>query len=327
MDGPRTERTTDGHRLKLTGAERAAVWALAVELTGTTPGLIDDLDWVARARRLSSGLPERLRQAIREFRHDPGDQGALIISNLPVAGYELPNTPDMPQSVERIVSPPAATVMLAGLQLGEVVAYREEKHGALVQNIVPVPGLETSQSNAGAVPLEFHIENAFHPFRPDYVGLLCLRSDHLKQAGTTVASMRHALSRISDDDLAVLREPRFATSSPPSFQTDLRSGPHPLIDGAAEDPNLLVDFNATVALDDEAGAVLKRLRAVLDDVTTAVVLQPGDMVFVDNRTAVHGRTHFTPRYDGKDRWLLRVHIHLDNRRSRVRRPGNGPVMI
>jgi L-asparagine oxygenase len=57
------------------------------------------------------------------------------------------------------------------------------------------------------------------------------------------------------------------------------------------------------------------------------VLEPGDMVFVDNRLVVHGRIAFWPRYDGTDRWLHRIFVHLDNRRSRSRRVGNGAVLV
>ena len=36
-------------------------------------------------------------------------------------------------------------------------------------------------------------------------------------------------------------------------------------------------------------------------------LEPGDLLMVDNRRAVHARTAFRPRYDGQDRWLQRVY--------------------
>ena len=61
--------------------------------------------------------------------------------------------------------PATVAVLLAGA-LGTIVAFRDEKRGALVQNVVPVPALAASQSNGGSVPLEFHTENAFHPHRP-----------------------------------------------------------------------------------------------------------------------------------------------------------------
>jgi L-asparagine oxygenase len=40
--------------------------------------------------------------------------------------------------------------------------------------------------------------------------------------------------------------------------------------------------------------------------TEHVILQSGDILVIDNRRAVHGRTPFNPRYDGTDRWLKRA---------------------
>jgi L-asparagine oxygenase len=51
------------------------------------------------------------------------------------------------------------------------------------------------------------------------------------------------------------------------------------------------------------------------------------MAFMDNRVLVHGRGAFTPRYDGRDRWLHRIFVHLDNRRTSDSRIDSGPVLI
>jgi len=313
-------------QLELGDAERARVLALARTLMSIEPALLDDRDWLAEARRLSCRLPTRLVEALRDYRHDPGAAGTLMISGVPVDEDPLPVTPSVQGSVERVATVPASAALLIGLQVGEVVAYRQEKSGALVQNVVPVPGMESTQSNAGADTLQFHVENAFHSNRPDFVGLLCLRSDHAGTAGTLVTSIRHALPHIAPDDRRVLTQPRFLTAPPPSFGAGETTKPHPVLYGASEDPNICLDLNATAAADDEAQAVLERLRAVLSETATSLVLSPGQMAFVDNRIVLHGRTKFTPRFDGRDRWLHRVYVHLDNRRSRADRPGNGAVL-
>jgi alpha-ketoglutarate-dependent taurine dioxygenase len=49
------------------------------------------------------------------------------------------------------------------------------------------------------------------------------------------------------------------------------------------------------------------------------VLEPGDVCFIDNFKAVHGRRAFKARYDGHDRWLKRVNITRDLRKSRAER--------
>ncbi|MEU0128128.1 MULTISPECIES: TauD/TfdA family dioxygenase [unclassified Streptomyces] len=313
--------------LELTGEERTALEALAQRLARVEPALVDDQGWRTRVRRESCRVPSRLSSALRGFGHDAGTDGTLTISNLPLSAGELPPTPAVRDSVERAATVPATLAMLLGSELGAVVAYREEKQGALVQNVVPVPALAESQSNAGSVRLEFHTENAFHPHRPDFVGLLCLRPAHEDQVGTQVASVRRALPLIDEQTRAVLHEPRFLTEAPPSFGSNGLSDPKPVLDGAPEDPDICVDFHATSGLDEGAEKALVQLREALWAVRSDVVLRPGDMIFVDNRLVVHGRVAFSPRYDGNDRWLHRVFVHLDHRRSRGYRPGNGAVLL
>ncbi|MER6234200.1 TauD/TfdA family dioxygenase [Streptomyces sp. NPDC001616] len=55
-------------------------------------------------------------------------------------------------------------------------------------------------------------------------------------------------------------------------------------------------------------------------------LTPGDLVIIDNRVTVHGRTAFHPRYDGADRWLQRTYVTTDLRRSRDHRPHDGHIL-
>lgn len=321
-----TELALQSSEITIDSEERDELETLVRRLTDIGPALVDDPAWQELAREWGCRMPARLGGAIRAFRHDPGPDGSILIRNLPL-GAALPPTPSVPESVERAVTTPAALAVLLGNALGTIVSFRDEKRGALVQNVVPVPSLAASQSNGGSVPLEFHTENAFHPHRPDYVGLLCLRPAHDEQVGTRVASIRRALPLVGDADREVLHQPRFLTEAPPSFRSAGRSSPHAVLGGAVEDPDICVDFHATQALDDRAGEALRHLRAALFETRADVVLGSGDMVFVDNRIVVHGRVSFSPRYDGSDRWLHRVYVHADHRRSRRHRPGNGSVLI
>ncbi|MBY8851239.1 hypothetical protein K7G98_24000, partial [Saccharothrix sp. MB29] len=127
----------------------------------------------------------------------------LLVRGLPVDPARLPPTPARPGSVQRTATVPASSAVLVALHLGEPMAFREEKSGALVQDVVPVPGMEETQGNAGSVPLTMHVENAFHPDRPDYVGLLCLRNDHDNVAGLRVASVRRALRLLPERERGV----------------------------------------------------------------------------------------------------------------------------
>ncbi|MER0242517.1 TauD/TfdA family dioxygenase [Streptomyces sp. HSW2009] len=310
----------------LTDDERAQLSEVADELAAAQPAEIDHPEWMGRGRDLSAAIPVRLAARLRQFRHDAGPDGSILIRNLPVREAELPDTPQVLGSVERTPAHSSSVIALTTLQLGEIIAYRNEKSGALVQNVVPVPGQEAEQNNAGSQRLGMHAENTFHDNRPDYVALFCMRADHDRVAELQVTCVRQAVALLTDADRAILTQPRYVTPPPSSFPTQTASEPHALLIGADDDPNVRVDFISTEALDAEAGRAKDALEDAFDKVVQGIKLEPGDLAIVNNHLVLHGRSHFTPRYDGKDRWLHRTFVQLDHRRSRAVRQSNGNVL-
>ena len=148
---------------------------------------MDAPEWVARARRAWDALPLALRREVREFRRHSGAHGSLLVSGLPVGADDLPATPSTADSVQREAVVSAAVLAMVACGLGDPIAYLAEKSGALVQDVVPVPGKERFSGNAGSALLTFHNENAFHEHEPDYLLLLCLRTDHDAIAGLRTA--------------------------------------------------------------------------------------------------------------------------------------------
>jgi L-asparagine oxygenase len=309
-------------------SENAAVIAETAErLVHVDGGLIDEPRWVAAARCEWEGMPRNFRIAIRDFRRDSRLTGALIVRGLPLGVEALMPTPEGYGSVQREGTVSAACLILTACGLGDPVAFEAEKSGALVQDVVPVRGQEDFQGNAGSVDLKFHNENAFHPHRPDYIMLLCLRSDHEHMAGLRAACIRGTLPLLTDDVATSLRSHEFSTLAPPSFGTGAgQKLIHPVLSGSLEDPDIRVDFAATRPLSTRAEHALAELSAVLERTARTVVLQPGDLAIIDNRVSVHGRTAFRPRYDGMDRWLQRSYSAADIRCSRECRRTDGFVM-
>ncbi len=63
------------------------------------------------------------------------------------------------------------------------------------------------------------------------------------------------------------------------------------------------------------------VRSAIAEVETSVVLEPGDLLVVDNNVAVHGRSPFSARFDGTDRWLQRAFVVTDLAPSAADRTG------
>jgi L-asparagine oxygenase len=95
--------------------------------------------------------------------------------------------------------------------------------------------------------------------------------------------------------------------------------PTAVLTGSVDEPSLVVDCNAMVAEDTESERALAEVRALLPEVADAVALDAGDLLIIDNRVAAHARSSWTPRYDGRDRWLQRMSVVCDFRPSQEMR--------
>jgi L-asparagine oxygenase len=252
---------------------------------------------------------------LRNFRCNPRHPGYLVVKNLPVDDC-LPDTPAHGGRAEHKKSFFSEGCLLALARLlGEPFAYRSEKAGEVIHTVAPVKGSETKASNEGSeVDFQPHVELAYFPFRPDHLVLFCLRSDANGEGGTIVADVRRACRLLSDDDLARLREPVYRIRAPQSFQqthAEAWSRPMAILSGPTDFPAVVVNFNATEAETAAATSALQAFGRAVHKVADCICLKPGECLLVDNRKALHGRTKFAPRYDGKDRWLQRVYTRTE----------------
>lgn len=100
----------------------------------------------------------------------------------------------------------SAVLALCGIALGEPFGWLTLQGGSLIQNVLPVPGKERTQSGSGSETfLELHTEDAFHPHRPDYLLLLTLRND--EAVPTVISAIRDV--RLDDDGERLLEQERF----------------------------------------------------------------------------------------------------------------------
>lgn len=284
----------------------ATGWVLAA-----SPGHELDEKLIQLAASGARDLPFAVDDAITAFASRPHRSGALLIRNAPIGA--LPPTPETPTArVDKDLSTELVLLTVAR-RLGQPVGYVPEHGGRVVQNIVPTTAdadLQTSTSSRSN--LMFHTETAFHPFRPRYLLLLCLRGD--PTAHTTLVSVHELMDRLSDDAVEIMFQPRFRTAVDASFLGGRANefGPtRPLITGTRAEPTFVFDADLTVGTDDEAQEVVARIGALIEEIKTSVVLEPGDLLVVDNNVAVHGRSPFAARFDGTDRWLQRSFVVTD----------------
>lgn len=281
---------------------------------------------LAHLVRAGAALPVEAVQRLLEFRSSPYASAAALITGLPV-DRDLPPTPaDGSPLVDKPGRISECAILSIAVLLGEPVAYRAEKDGALVQNVYPSPAQKDSPSNeSSAAPLGFHTELTFsrsapdrplHVGSPDFVLLLALRCPDDRLASTAVVDARQVCARLDDRHRAVLRTPQFQLRAPYSFTRDGDgsrpwSPPAPLLRGPDDAPSLAFDTACGVqALSGEAQEAVKALTEVCHDpdLVEQVQLRPGDLLAINNTRCAHSRSSFPARFDGQDRWLQRVYV-------------------
>ena len=297
----------------------------SVDATGWAPATTagDRLDegLVRQAALGARNLPIDVDEAIIRFASEPHHSGALLIRNATIG--ELPPTPATPESPTHKDLATELALLTVARRLGEPVGYVPEHGGRIVQNIVPTrTDADRQTSTSSRSNLMFHTETAFHPFRPRYLLLLCLRGD--PAARTTLVSVHELIDRLPNNIVDIMFQPRFRTAVDASFldgRTNELGPARPLITGTSHEPTFVFDAELTVGTDSAADEALVQVRDLIEQIATSVVLEPGDLLVIDNNIAVHGRSPFAARFDGNDRWLQRSFVVSDLAPSAGQRVG------
>ncbi|GIE99525.1 guanitoxin biosynthesis L-enduracididine beta-hydroxylase GntD [Paractinoplanes rishiriensis] len=327
--------------IRLTAREveqcRTVVRELAVSF-----GTVEDPELLARATVHAQELPRPLRYRLNDFRLAESS-AAVLISGFPVDEDRIGPTPERwgAQPDTTSTFPEEAFFLLCASLLGEPFGWATQQGSRLVHDIVPIRGHEELQLNsASTTQIWWHVEDAFHPFRAEYLGMMCMRNPD--RVATTYAPVNGV--KLASDVVDVLFQPRFVIRPDESHQIEADAGDEgtmvrrsyervgqmrdepvriAVFFGDRDAPYLRLDpyFMDRTPDDPEAEAALAALSAELDRTLTDLTLAPGQIVFVDNYRAVHGRNPFRPRYDGRDRWLKRVNVTRDLRKSRELRAG------
>jgi L-asparagine oxygenase len=315
---PRGVANTDVLEIALDDASRDALGD-ALERGMPSP-YADPERAIPEAVRLFHGhIPSSLLATIERFVVDPGSFSALRLSNLPIDRALPPTPPDgMDVSGKKTFVSEGVLIGLGRL-MGHPFAFKEEKRGQLIHQVCPVPKSEHKLSNEGSLTgLGMHVENSFSEFRPHYLLLLCLRGDTEHKAMTRISSGRAIASRLDARHLDVARHAEFRVQCPSSFMTaegkPMYSEPVAIFDGPDDYLELRIDLpEFTQFLSDRARETFEVIQSVLmqPGVVREIDLQSGDAIVLANRKISHGRTVFTPRYDGTDRWLQRMYTISD----------------
>jgi len=278
-----------------------------------------------QAKEQAQHLSSHIKSILTSFATAGSETGFLLIRTVPLDGVTIPQTPS--SNKYKI----GETTLLAKIQailvsaMSDMIAYEAEGYGNLFQDVVPLKVMEHSQTSLGSnAELEIHTEQAFSKLKPDILSLACLRGD--PQAFTHIFPIQKILENTTPEEQELLKKPLWKTGVDLSFKLnnneftdgDIR-GPMPIIGGTQDDPTLTFDQDLMTGITTEATNMIKKIVDIYYQHKLRHNLKPGEIILIDNRRAVHGRSAFKPRYDGKDRFLIRCFATFDLSKSEYAR--------
>lgn len=233
--------------------------------------------------------------------------GVTLFTNVDIG--EIPATPAQPYFDSPQLETARKTLLTHATSHGYPISFVQEQSGALIQNILPVHKTEYEQiSTSSKVQLALHTETAFHPHKPDYVMLLCLRGD--PSAVTTYANIEDVVKLLDNEMISYLQDSVYSTGVDKSFRSSDKKYKEvklPILKKIGSDEyNFLYDEDLMKPTNILASMALEKLSEAISKCIKEVVLKTGDLLIIDNNKTIHGRKPFQPRYDGTDRWVQRM---------------------
>jgi hypothetical protein len=303
------------HSYELANEELGVIRPL-VEEVASLHDSVEEADFLDNVSTYAQELPRRLRVFLNTFRlTEPS--GVCLISGYPVEDAKVGKTPshwrkrlDSSSTMQEEIF-----LNLCGALLGDAIAWSHQRDGLICQDLVPIEGHENKMLGSGSErELVWHTEDARYSYRGDYIGLMCLRNPDA--VPTTFALIDEV--RLEPDQVEVLFEPRFVFRPDPSHPSDTEGEKASVFFGDPRSPYIRFDpYSMDRPETQETRSAMDSLIRVIDDNMRGLSLLPGECLFIDNYKAVHGRSSFKARFDGTDRWLKRINIARDLRKSRA----------
>ena len=196
----------------------------------------------------------------------------------------------------------------------KLCSYYSENNGELFVNLVANPNNKKSQNAmrghtdavAHRMPQEVNILNESPS--PDYVMLIVLRNPN--KVPTIVASLSDISERLSVSAMDELALPQFIIRPQATFNIDRILYNVPIL---FLNPFSIRYSHGKVSYDpkgtnaDKVKNAISELNEAIITSSSEVVGHPGDIILVNNRTAIHGRKAPGSDSAGDSRWLMRTY--------------------
>lgn len=235
-------------------------------------------------------------------------------------------TPDE-MAVEVLESSPAVAATLSLLRAAKLhpISYQYENGGQLAVHISPRRSNSVDRKSflKSTSALRGHTDASFNPtpdeFKlgdqefapsPDFLALACIRNPD--GVPTNVVLLSSVLAHLSEDEILQLMAPIFILKPQPSFEIDedvVRIGAVLWRDAKGAHCCRFSHKYISVSEEDypDAAKALLKFQQMVAEYAQPVVLGPGDILLLNNRTLIHGRGEVGGEWGPSARWLMRMY--------------------
>jgi Fe(II)/alpha-ketoglutarate-dependent arginine beta-hydroxylase len=327
----------------LSADEQSSINLLLKQLSAQYNSVEDD-NFLKDVGIYAHELPRRVRTLLNDFKVLEQPSGIAMISGFQVDQDKIGATPahwKLKHNSFRTREEEMLLILFGSL-LGDVLGWSTQQAGHVVHDVLPIQGHEHEQLGSSSEELlTWHNEDAFHPYRCDYLGMMCLRNpdevatmvaclDSIDLSGIKVEKLFEACFTIRPDESHLEKNKSDIQQLPDEMAEMLESAYRrvegmnrvpekiPVLFGHPTSPYVRIDpyFMDNLKDDPASQSELTKLIDCIDANITDLILHAGDIVFIDNFRVVHGRRPFKAKFDGRDRWLKRITLTRDLRKSR-----------
>ncbi len=260
---------------------------------------------------------ENILKDLEDFKYQP-EVSALIIRGLPVDSH-LPPTPYTGNaSLFDIKLASSLNIALYNALGIFPVTYKGENDGRLFRDVVPKSYATNEKSSLGSkYTLGMHVDDchlALVPetsrtslsIAPEYLSLFGMRCD--LRVATKISFLDEVVKRLDRDTIEVLKKSLFELTLPDSFSVREKYTLPILVQDEVGTYYSRFDKEYTNPLTEEARSAFAKFEETLygNGLVNNIFLQGGDFLIFKNQRVTHSREAFQARFDGTDRWLMRL---------------------
>lgn len=270
-------------------------------------------------------LPKRVREFYSNLKKEHAHSGMTLIRGFRISlDVPSPSSWNYKESYLPKHELDFLSMLLSSL-VGHPFGWATQQKGKIIHDLIPQVGKGDAQTGYGSSSeLELHTEDSFHDLKADFVCMYCMRNE--QKVPTTFVTVRSLnIEKTLFDSLYGSQVELLPDESHLDTQQMVDGGSAmqnsvskvKVLYGNKDYPYITYDLAYTnfKSLKGKRLTSFQKFRELVEDNIEDYALLPGDICIIDNRKVLHGRRKFAPNFDGQDRWLKRINITTNLRKS------------